>query len=117
MPGNGRPVLKIPPKWNHITPLDVCYKGMRETSQTELQLFSDASMYVYGAAAYLHVLGLLGIIHCSFVMSKSKLALKRQMRILRLALCIAVCVTNPGCLIQRGIRVKFDDVISGLAAQ
>ena len=56
----------------------------------ELHHFSDASRSGYGAVSYLRQCDVNGRIHCSFVISKARVAPLRETSIPRLELCAAV---------------------------
>ena len=71
--------------------LDRCYNRSDEpVTEVQLHLFCDASERAYGAVAYLRFCYKSGGFHCSFVISKSKVAPIKTVTLPRLELCSAV---------------------------
>lgn len=66
----------------------------------ELHHFSDASRSGYGAVSYLRQCDVNGRIHCSFVISKARVAPLRETTIPRLELCAAVLSAKLDCMIR-----------------
>ena len=86
-----------------------CFKpsDFGEVATTELHHFSDASNYGYGAVSYLRHVNHEGCIHCSFVISKSRVAPMRETTIPRLELCAAVVSVKLDCMLRRELDIKF----------
>lgn len=72
----------------------------------ELHHFCDASEAAYGAVSYLRVIENTGSVHCSFIMSKSKLAPMKYMTIPRLELCGAVVATKLNTIIRHELCIN-----------
>ncbi len=83
-----------------------CYKAQLSTSnlQSELHHFSDASELAYGVMSYLPLTDKDGTVHCSSVMSKSRLAPIKTMTIPRLELLATALVVK----IYGVIRYELD---------
>jgi len=73
----------------------------------ELHHFSDASRDAYGAVSYLRLLDEGGKVHCSFVISKSRVAPLRVTTIPRLELCAAVLAAQLDHMIHRELDIKI----------
>ena len=73
----------------------------------ELHHFSDASWDGFGAVSYLRQSDREGCVHCSFVISKSRVAPLRTATIPRLELCAAVLSAQLDNLIRRELDIKI----------
>jgi len=73
----------------------------------ELHHFSDASRDGFGAVSYLRQSDREGRVHCSFVISKSRVAPLRTATIPRLELCAAVLSTQLDNLIRRELDIEI----------
>ncbi|XP_046567249.1 uncharacterized protein LOC124275671 [Haliotis rubra] len=78
-----------------------------DDSTTQLHIFCDASERVYGSVAYLRSEDRHGRVHVSFVMSRSKVAPKRQLTIPRLELCAALTGAQLADLLQCEIKLPI----------
>ncbi|XP_046564207.1 uncharacterized protein LOC124273037 [Haliotis rubra] len=78
-----------------------------DDSTTQLHIFCDASERVYGSVAYLRSEDRHGRVHVSFVMSRSKVAPKRQLTIPRLELCAALTGAQLADLLQCEITLPI----------
>ena len=91
--------------------VDRCLKLKNFGSVVNCQLhnFADASQQGYGAVSYLRITNNDGIVHCAFVMSKSRLAPLKTLTIPRLELSAAVVAIRLSNMIQRELDMKIDD--------
>ena len=91
--------------------VDRCLKPKNFGSVVNCQLhnFADASQQGYGAVSYLRITNNDGIVHCAFVMSKSRLTSLKTLTIPRLELSAAVVAIRLSNMIQRELDMKIDD--------
>lgn len=84
-----------------------CFKpvGFGKTVSTELHHFSDASQSGYGQCSYLKLVDDTQRVHCSLVMSKSRVAPLKTITIPRLELSAAVLSVKISDLIQRELDI------------
>ena len=82
-----------------------------ETASAELHHFADASEQGYGAVSYLRVVDNNGIIHCSFLKSKSRLAPLKPTTIPRLELAAAVEAVKLDKLLKKELQVPFQESV------
>ncbi|XP_052795874.1 uncharacterized protein LOC128228545 [Mya arenaria] len=75
----------------------------------ELHMFSDASQYAYGAAAYIKIYDRQGNGKCSFVMGKSRLAPIKTVTIPRLELAAAVVSVKLFQMLIKELDTKGDN--------
>ena len=80
-----------------------CYKvqSLRNSSTVQLHNFADASRRGYAAVSYLRFADEKGVIHCSFVMGKTRNAPIREWTIPRLELQAAVLAARQSKIILR----------------
>ena len=74
----------------------------------EVHLFSDASSYGYGAAAYLRLMDDVGRIHCSLLFGKARLAPIKATSIPRLELTAATVAVRIGSLMMKELSLPAD---------
>ena len=86
--------------------VDRCIKpaGFGAVTSRQLHVFSDASSYGYGAAAYLRLTNSQGLVHCSFVMGKARLAPAKSVTIPRLELTAATVAIRVGELLSKELN-------------
>ncbi|KAK7938259.1 hypothetical protein WMY93_001585 [Mugilogobius chulae] len=90
-----------------------CYEStaMELTGMTrELHVFCDSSERAYGSVAYLRSEDCLGQVSVSFVMSRSRVAPRKQISMPRLELCAAVSGAQLAALLQKEIGVPIQQV-------
>ncbi|XP_040289970.1 uncharacterized protein LOC121002590 [Bufo bufo] len=76
--------------------------------QREIHIFSDASVEAIAAVAYLKTSGVNGVIHCNFVLGKTKLTPKPAHTIPRLELCAAVLAVEIAEVIKSEMDINID---------
>ncbi len=114
--------LDFVPSWNdwlnqlpilESIQVDRCFKPPQfgEIASTEIHVFSDASTVGYGAVGYLRQVDISGTIHCSFLMSKSRLAPLKQTTIPRLELTAGTTAIRLGCLLHNELGIAIDKTI------
>ncbi|KAL9976464.1 hypothetical protein ACROYT_G013771 [Oculina patagonica] len=88
-----------------------CFKppGFGAVVNVQLHHFSDASEYGYGAVSYLRMVDDKGVIHCSFVLGKSRVTPLKVVSIPRLELTTAVVAVKLNCLIRNEIEYPIHD--------
>ena len=74
----------------------------------EVHVFSDASSYGYGAAAYLRLMDDAGRIHCSLLFGKARLAPIKATSIPRLELTAATVAVRIGSLMIKELSLTAD---------
>ncbi|XP_068720553.1 uncharacterized protein [Montipora capricornis] len=79
--------ISQPPDFNNVT---TCY----------IHHFADASQIPYGAVSYLRITNARGLIHCSFVIGKSRLSPLKHLTIPRLELSAAVAAARLDKIIR-----------------
>ena len=72
--------------------------------------FSDASEVGYGAVTYLRIQDQEGIIHCSFVRGKARVAPVKAATIPRLEPAAATVAVHLGAVIKRQLDIPVDSV-------
>lgn len=104
--------------WLHDLPLiqnfaiPCCLKSKCfETVSAELHHFADASERAYGAVSYLCMVDNSGNSHCSFLMSKSRLAPLKPTTIPRLELAAAVEAVKINKLLQKELEVPLQESV------
>lgn len=78
------------------------------TVKAKLHHFSDASEQAYGTASYLVLQNECGKRHCSFVMSKSRVAPLKQVSIPRLELTAAVLAVKMDKMLKTEIHIPLE---------
>ena len=81
-----------------------------EIASSQLHVFSDASSIGYGAVAYLRLSNVAGIVHCSFLHGKARLAPLKVTTIPRLELTAATVAVRIGQQLQRELDIKLDSI-------
>ena len=79
-----------------------------DVKQCELHHFSDASNQGYGAVLYLHQINAVGKVHCSLIITKSRLAPLKAMTIPRVELSAAVLTTRLDRVIKQEVTLPID---------
>ena len=79
-----------------------------KVSNCTLHHFSDASEYGYGQVSYFRFVNTTGSIHCSLVMSKSRVAPLKYVSIPSLELVAATLSTKVACLIKEETTYTVD---------
>ena len=88
-----------------------CYKAENvHVQELQLHTFCDACELGYGAVSYLRIISVTNEIHCSFVMSKSRVAPQRLRTIPRLELSAAVLGVQLSKFIQREMDLPIHTV-------
>ena len=89
--------------------LSRCLKpvGFGLVKAVELHHFCDASREAYGAVFYLRQLDEDGQVHCTVVISKSRVAPLRVTTIPRLELCAAVLATQLDCMVHHELDIEI----------
>lgn len=95
---------------NFAVPRCLKPKGF-ETVSAELHHFADASEWAYGAVSYLRMVDNNGNIHCSFLMSKSRLAPLKPTTIPRLELAAAVEAVKLDKLLQKELQIPLQESV------
>ena len=83
----------------------------KEVDAIDLRVFSDASVFGYGACAYLRILYMNGFVGCSLVMGKSKVAPLKPNSVPRLELTAAVVAAKIGSVICRELEYDLNNVV------
>ena len=87
-----------------------CYKpkefGM--IANVQIHHFSDASEVSYGAVSYLTVIDADSKVHCSFVMSKSRLALLKSLSVPGLELTAATLAVKLDKMLRKELEVPIN---------
>ncbi|KAK3741910.1 hypothetical protein QZH41_006255 [Actinostola sp. cb2023] len=78
-----------------------------EVDSAELHHFADASEHDYGAVSYLRLVDTTGTPHCSFLMSKSRLAPLKSTTIPRLELAAAVEAVKLDKLLCKELQMSL----------
>ena len=89
--------------------LNRCYKpaGFGKVVSFSLHYFSDASERGYDQATYIKLINKTGKIHCSLVMSKSRVAPMKYTSIPRLELAAAVLSVRMAGIIKKELAIDF----------
>ena len=77
--------------------------GFGDVVQAELHHFSDASQKAYGAVSYLRIANQSGVVHCCFMLGKSKLAPMKQLTIPRLELVALYRLVCGSCCVSKAL--------------
>ena len=80
--------------------------NMPDAFEVELHHFCDSSERAYGAVSYVRVVDSAGVIHCSFLVAKSRLAPIKQVTIPRLELMAAVLGVQIDCMVRSELRLS-----------
>ncbi|XP_028408200.1 uncharacterized protein LOC114530778 [Dendronephthya gigantea] len=90
-----------------------CYKPLDfgRVVRTELHHFSDASVVGYGQCSYLRFIDECDLIHCAFVMGKSRVAPLKSVTIPRLELTAAVCSVRVSVQLRHELDLEIDQEI------
>jgi hypothetical protein len=91
---------------NFAVPRCIKPKGF-ETASAELHHFADAPEQGYGAVSYLRMVDNNGTLHCSFLMSKSRLAPLKPTTIPRLELAAAVEAVKLDKLLRKELKIPL----------
>ena len=83
-------------------------KNFGDAKKTELHHFSDASEVGYGAVMYIHQINQEGKIHCSFGISKSRLAPMKPITMPRLELSAATVAVNLDKMMRRELDIQIN---------
>ena len=81
--------------------------GIGNFRSIEIHNFSDASLFAYGACAYLRFVGCNGSCDCSLVIGKARLALNKAMSIPRLELTAAVVAVRLNNIVVKEMDLGF----------
>jgi hypothetical protein len=83
-----------------------CFKppDFKDVVSAELHHFSDASTLGYGTCAYLRLVDVQGMVNCSLVMAKSRVAPLQSITIPRLELTAAVLSTEVSTLLDKELQ-------------
>ena len=96
----------------YVTTIEIprCYKTQCLSAQATVQLhnFSDASRHGYAAASYLRFVDEQGVIHCSFVMGKTRNAPIKEWTIPRLELQATVLAVRLSNSILKELDLQVD---------
>ena len=98
-----------------------CFKPQEfsDVKQCERHHFSDASSQGYGAVLYLRQINVVGKVHCSLIIAKSRLAPLKTMTIPRVELSTAVLATRLDRMIKQEVTLPINqstNLLSGLTA-
>lgn len=77
----------------------------------ELHIFCDASEWAYDSVAYMRTVNNQGQIHVSFVLSRSRVAPRKQLSMPRLELCAGLTGAELAHLLQTELTVQIQRVI------
>lgn len=77
----------------------------------QLHVFCDASERAYGSVAYMRIVDNQGQIHVSFVLSRSRVAPRKQLSMPRLELCAALTGAQLAHLLQMELTVPIQRII------
>ena len=88
--------------------IKMCFKpeGFGSVVSTELHHFSDASHCGYGQCSYLKLVNEAGQVHCSLVMSKSRVVPLKPITIPRLELSAAVVSVKISAILKQELDLK-----------
>ena len=78
---------------------------------SQLHHFSDAAETGYGAVSYLRQVDVLGEIHCTLMMAKSRVTPLKQISIPRLELSAALVSTRLDYMIRKELTITLDDSV------
>ena len=88
-----------------------CYKpsGFGSLASVKLHHFADASDVGYGCVTYLRFENSAGLVHCSFVFGKSRVAPLKQMTIPRMELAAAVLAVKVDSQLRRELDLPLGE--------
>ena len=97
-----------------VTTIEIprCYKAQCPSAQATVQLhnFSDASRHGYAAVSYLRFIDEQGVIHCSFVMGKTRNAPIKEWTIPRLELQATVLAVRLSNSILKELDLRVNEI-------
>ena len=79
-----------------------------DAKKTEFHHFSNASEVGYGAVTYIHQINQEGKIHCSFGISKSRLAHMKPITMPKLELFAATVAVNLDKMMRRELDIQIN---------
>ena len=87
-----------------------CFKppDFEDVTTCQIHHFADASLVAYGAVSYLRITNARGLIHCSFVIGKSRLSPLKLLTIPRLELSAAVVAARLDKIIRTETDIQVD---------
>ena len=90
-----------------------CFKppDFGDVTTCQIHHFADASQIAYGAVSYLHITNARGLIHCSFVIGKSRLSPLKHLTIPRLELSAAVVAARLDKMIRTETDIQVDESV------
>lgn len=90
-----------------------CFKppDFGDVTTCQIHHFADASQIAYGAVSYLRITNARGLIHCSFVIGKSRLSPLKHLTIPRLELSAAVVAARLDKIIRTETDIHVDESV------
>jgi len=90
-----------------------CFKlpDFGDVTTCQIHHFADASQIAYGAVSYLCITNAQGLVHCSFVIGKSRLSPLKLLTIPRLELSAAVVAARLDKIIRTETNIKVDESV------
>ena len=90
-----------------------CFKppDFGDVTTCQIHHFADASQIAYGAVSYLRITNARGLIHCSFVIGKSRLSPLKHLTIPRLELSAAVVAARLDKIIRTETDIQVDESV------
>ena len=90
-----------------------CFKppDFGDVTTCQIHHFADASQVAYGAVSYLRITNARGLIHCSFVIGKSRLSPLKLLTIPRLELSAAVVAARLDRIIRTETDIQVDESV------
>lgn len=82
-----------------------------DIATAQLHHFADASEYAYGAVSYIRLVSSSGQVHCTFMLSKARLAPLKSTTIPRLELAAAVEAVKLDQTLQRELQIPILDSV------
>ncbi|XP_043241080.1 uncharacterized protein LOC122391342 [Amphibalanus amphitrite] len=79
--------------------------------QTQLHVFGDASERAFGAVAFLRTVYPDGMVHCSLVMSRCRVAPLKKLSIVRLETQAAVMAVRLACCVRQELTLDIHETI------
>ena len=103
-------LASLPDLSNHS--MSRCFKppDFGTVVSTEIHHFSDASLAAYGTVSYLRLENDRGEVHCSFLMSKSRLAPLKKITVPRLELAAAAMSVRVNKILKAELSLPVDKV-------
>ena len=100
------------PKWESLN-VYRCFKppDFGDVTTCQIHHFADASQIAYGAVSYLRITNARGLIHCSFVIGKSRLSPLKYLTIPRLELSAAVVAARLDKIIRTETDIQVDESV------